>query len=290
MSAVPAEATPSPIPRRPNAQAPPPQKPVPKPHPRLPILKKLRFQCNDLGHTGAGQFFQNTDPSFDLREAVDTVLSILYEPSATNDHIPPVRSVTLVLEDMGGVAYTKGMDLDNDHKEIHLCLSYISSIQREDEDKVRREILGVIVHEMVHCWQWNGKGTCPGGLIEGIADFVRLKAGLGADHWKEKKGEKWDAGYQHTAYFLDWIERSKGAGSIRRMNGALQHEKYDEAKFWKDLFGQGVDEMWTKYQESVDDDQGEEHTRHRTATSSPKHQSLICKEEGSYTATPSFNS
>lgn len=39
--------------------------------------------------------------------------------------------------------------------------------------------MGVCVHEMVHCWQWNAKGTCPGGLIEGIADYVRLRSGLG---------------------------------------------------------------------------------------------------------------
>ena len=217
-------------------------------------MDKLRFRCNDLSHAGARIFFSNTDPSIDIREVVDTVLGILYVPSATNDHIPPVRSVTLVLEDMGGVAYTKGMDLDNDHKEIHLCLSYVSGIPREDDEKLRREIIGVLVHEMVHCWQWNGRGACPGGLIEGIADFVRLRAGLAAAHWKESKGEKWDAGYQNTAYFLDWIEREKGSGSIRKMNGALQHVKYDEAKFWKDLFGQNVDDIWTKYQESIEDE------------------------------------
>jgi hypothetical protein len=26
-----------------------------------------------------------------------------------------------------------------------------------------------LVHEVVHCYQYNGKGACPGGLIEGIA-------------------------------------------------------------------------------------------------------------------------
>ena len=45
--------------------------------------------------------------------------------------------------------------------------------------------------------------TCPGGLIEGIADWVRLRAGLGAKHWKQEADGKWDAGYQHTGYFLE---------------------------------------------------------------------------------------
>lgn len=36
---------------------------------------------------------------------------------------PPTRSVTVFLEDMGGVAYTTGTDLDNDHKEIRTYIS-----------------------------------------------------------------------------------------------------------------------------------------------------------------------
>lgn len=46
----------------------------------------------------------------------------------------------------------------------------------------------------VHCWQYNGKRTCPGGLVEGIADFVRLRDGLSPPHWK-KGGTNWDEGY-----------------------------------------------------------------------------------------------
>lgn len=32
--------------------------------------------------------------------------------------------------------------------------------------------MGVLVHEMVHCFQYNAKGTCPGGLVEGIAGMI----------------------------------------------------------------------------------------------------------------------
>jgi len=36
----------------------------------------------------------------------------------------------------------------------------------------------VIYHEVAHSWQWFGAADrVPGGLIEGIADYVRLKAG-----------------------------------------------------------------------------------------------------------------
>jgi hypothetical protein len=38
-------------------------------------------------------------------------------------------------------------------------------------------VTGVLYHEVTHVWQWNGQGRANGGLIEGIADYVRLKAG-----------------------------------------------------------------------------------------------------------------
>ena len=38
-----------------------------------------------------------------------------------------------------------------------------------NEARARHEIQGVLTHEMVHCFQYNAKETCPGGLIEGIA-------------------------------------------------------------------------------------------------------------------------
>lgn len=46
------------------------------------------------------------------------------------------RSVTLVLREMDGVAYTTGSDLDNDHKEIHFNTSYIAGVP---EDRRRKE-------------------------------------------------------------------------------------------------------------------------------------------------------
>lgn len=63
---------------------------------------------------------------------------------------------------MPGVAHTFG---SASHKEIHFSLDHI----RNSEARARDEILGVLTHEMVHCYQHNGAGKCPGGLIEGIA-------------------------------------------------------------------------------------------------------------------------
>ena len=164
---------------------------------------------------------------------------------------------------MGGVAYTTGIELDDDHKEIHFSLQYLQN--RADAVKSNNEIQGVLVHEMVHCWQYNGEGTCPGGLIEGIADFVRLKAGLVPMHWKRptKRGGSWDQGYQLTAYFLEWLEgRTRSKDVVVRINQELRIGKYEEETFWKKVCGKGVEELWGEYQEGLEEvEQGEEKDR-----------------------------
>lgn len=145
---------------------------------------------------------------------------------------------------MDGVAYTTGSDLDPDHKEIHFSLDYIAGIPSE---RVASEILGVIRHEMVHCWQYNGHNTCPGGLIEGIADWVRLKDGFCPPHW-HRGGSRWDDGYQNTAYFLEWLEERFGEGTVMAINGCMRKEQYCE-DIWGTLCRGGkVKELWGEYQ------------------------------------------
>ena len=144
---------------------------------------------------------------------------------------------------MGGVAYTTSNDLDEEHKEIHLSLEYIDA---QPDNRVRAEILGVITHEMVHVWQWSASGT-PVGLIEGIADYVRLKAGFSPPHWSRTPSEKWDAGYERTGFFLEWLEQMYGSGKVVQINGLLKGERY-ESKIWKEIFGHDVDDLFKTYQ------------------------------------------
>jgi len=227
----------------------------PHPKPGFPT-PKLRLEVRDLTHPGALVFFGTTNPATVLSDAVTTVLQTLYIPfkGDAND-ITPTRSITLVLRSMEGVAYTTGIDLDDDHKEVHFSLDYISHIPDSSPRRQRDEIEGVIVHEVVHCWQWNALGTAPGGLIEGIADFVRLRAGLSPPHWKREGGGDWDAGYQHTAYFLEWVESKFGGGSVMRINEHLRNKKYDEQRFWKDLFGNSVHDLWNEYTRTLETDE-----------------------------------
>lgn len=255
---------------------------------------KLRLHAEELRHPSSTSFFTLVpDVTSILDFALDNITKYLYtsperksKPTQRNNKIvrpsfdplvPPTRSVTLFLRDFGGVAYTTGTELDNDHKEIHLSLPYIKHCESL-ADPVR-ELTGVLTHELVHCYQHTKPPTTsndakkiphpPGGLIEGIADFVRLKAHLDPPHWKKpqsasERASKWDAGYQHTAYFLAWIEDVwVGEGAIGMLNDRLLRVGYvgeekekstsGEVGFWRGLCGMEVAELWAEYGRFLDD-------------------------------------
>ncbi|BAT93910.1 Basic secretory protease [Vigna angularis] len=145
-----------------------------------------------------------------------------------------VQKVTLYVDDMDGVAYAS-------NNEIHLSGRYVGNYQGD----VKREITGVLYHEMVHIWQWNGNGGAPGGLIEGIADYVRLKANYAPSHWvKPGQGQKWDQGYDVTARFLDYCESLK-SGFVAELNQKMRTAYSDQ--FFVDILGKSVDQLWNEY-------------------------------------------
>ncbi|GAA5976254.1 hypothetical protein JCM11641_001095 [Rhodosporidiobolus odoratus] len=240
---------------------------VSAPVPPIAKLPKFHLRVLDLAHPGAQAFFHAVpNPSQALRSAAESVLSALYPPSlpSTSDKTPPaapppVRSVTLHLHAFEGVAYTCGSDLDNEHKELHLSLSYLEGVSsrcRGDLAQLKHEIEGVLVHELVHAFQYDGEGSVPSGVIEGIADWVREQAGVGAPHWREKvnEGERWDAGYEKTGYFLRWLSvRCNNPLLVPQINLAMHTSRWDGGKHLKRLLeGQEVEDLWDKYRRELE--------------------------------------
>ncbi|KAI1300040.1 BSP-domain-containing protein [Xylaria venustula] len=226
-----------------NGDSSPSVEEFPEPH--------LRLHLNDLTDHGTSIFLSSITPSTLLPSAVSRVQKALYVHPKKGFHIPSTRSVTVIVRPMDGVAYTTGIDLDPEqHKEIHFSSHYITSIS---PDRRSHEIEGVLVHELVHCYQHNGHGYAPGGLIEGVADWVRLGAGLAPPHWQkgEEVNGKWDAGYQHTAYFLQYLEERFGEGTVRRLNEGLRTSKYEEKSFWTGILGRPVEQLWEDYKKQA---------------------------------------
>ncbi|CAL9222972.1 unnamed protein product, partial [Arabidopsis halleri] len=86
------------------------------------------------------------------------------------------------MENGNGVAYNSG-------NEIHFNAGYLAGVSGD----IKREFTGVVIHEVVHSWQWNGGGRASGGLIEEIADFLSMKTG---------RGDRWDQGYDGFFFFF----------------------------------------------------------------------------------------
>jgi hypothetical protein len=211
----------------------------------------------DVSSDGAQAFLSQVDLASLLSTAVHECLDLLYPDAPAADAPRPVRSVTLVLRSFPGVAHTRGSELDDEHKEIHLSTDHVRGIA--PAGRVRDEVVGVVCHEMVHCWQWDARGTCPGGLIEGIADYVRLRCGHGPPHWERRWTDcAWDDGYERTAYFLEWLECRFGPGTVVRINARLRDREYEEKSFWESCCGSDIDTLWKQYCDDCDGKFGSE--------------------------------
>ncbi|KAM5549478.1 hypothetical protein ABKV19_000748 [Rosa sericea] len=167
-----------------------------------------------------------------LISAADFIWKIFQQRAAADRK--SVAKVSLFIDNMDGVAYAS-------NNQIHVSASYIAGYSGD----VKKEITGVLYHETTHIWQWNGNGQAPGGLIEGIADFVRLKAGYAPSHWvKPGQGDRWDQGYDVTARFLDYCNSLK-AGFVAELNNKLKTGY--SVNYFADILGKNVNQLWADY-------------------------------------------
>ncbi len=74
---------------------------------------------------------------------------------------------------------------------------------------------------------------------------MRLQRKFIPPHWKRTPGDKWDAGYQSTAFFLEWVDQRVGEGHVRKLNEAMV-ERYEES-LWTTLTGHTIESLWKKY-------------------------------------------
>ncbi|KAF8079104.1 plant basic secretory protein [Lyophyllum atratum] len=215
--------------------------PTPILEPEWPV-PQLSLRIDDLAHPPASIFLEAVDPLTALREAVIASFTWLYTPETAPKN---VETLVLILRPMPGVAHATG---GTHHKEIHFSLDYIA----KSANRARDEIRGVLTHEIVHCFQYDAEESCPGGLIEGIADYVRLRAGFAPPHWTQRGGDEWDAGYETTGYFLAWLEGKYGEGTIRKLNGHMNGVPYDKGIF-KQCTGMSVKKLWIMYCAHLED-------------------------------------
>lgn len=195
---------------------------------------------DNTGNSGGGVLFKNkigVDYSLQtLSCATDFVWKIFQQNNSADRK--DVKNITLFIENSDGVAFV----VDN---EIHFSANYLGNYSGHDHN-LKREFTGVLYHETARIWQWDGKNSIPVGLIQGIADFVRLKAKYIPSHWVYPGfvGSSWDQGYDVTARFLDYCN-SLGNGFVAKLNKKLKRGY--SAHYFVDLLGKSVDQLWSDY-------------------------------------------
>ncbi|XP_030944605.1 uncharacterized protein LOC115969166 [Quercus lobata] len=192
---------------------------------------------NNARNTPGGVRFNNEIGSKYSKQTLISATDFIWRLFQQNSNADRknVAKVSLFIDDMDGVAYAR-------NNEIHVSARYINGYS----GNVKTEITGVLYHESTHIWQWNGNGqSTPGGLIEGIADYVRLKAGYAPSHWvKPGQGDRWDQGYDVTALFLDYCNSLRN-GFVAELNKKLRNGY--SANFFVELLGKNVDQLWKDY-------------------------------------------
>ncbi|CAI0423945.1 unnamed protein product [Linum tenue] len=99
---------------------------------------------------------------------------------------------------------------------------------------------------MARVWQWNGDGQANPGLIDGIANYVRMKANLApvGQSTKPKCGGRWDQGGDVTARFLDYCD-SMRKGFVADLNMKMKYSYSDN--YFQQLLGKSVNQVWRQY-------------------------------------------
>ncbi|XBJ24200.1 hypothetical protein VPH35_002136 [Triticum aestivum] len=158
-----------------------------------------------------------------LSDASSFTWGIFNQPDPSDRRPADGDTVTLAVRDTDGIASTSGST-------IQLSARSVGGITG---DNLKEQVDGVLYHEVAHVWQWGlQEYGAHSGIFEGIADYVRLKAGYVAANWvKEGGGDRWDQGYDVTARFLDYCDSLK-AGFVAEMNGKLK-DGYSDDYFGK---------------------------------------------------------
>jgi hypothetical protein len=182
---------------------------------------------------GDGKLFQDTlgDAVSTVQRASRTICRLLYTDPA---EVPSRPTVKLVVEKKRGIAYTS-------KHEVHASSEYFA---RYRKGSLRYEILGVLHHELTHVWQSGGKSW----VIEGIADYVRYRSNF-FPITNRHLGGKYDASYQTTGFFFDWLETQQ-PGFVHHLNQRLKTDRFSETWF-AELTGKDAPTLWSEYQAAI---------------------------------------
>lgn len=174
---------------------------------------------------------------------INNVYHIMYGDDKDAFSLSIVEHITIKIFPFEGVAFTHD-GYKYGTKIINISSTYI---KKKHESQLLHELDGVFCHELVHVFQFNGFKTAPGGFIEGLADFYRLRLGMNPPHWDRKNlPKKWDEGYEKTGFFLEWLD-TKFPGSVTAINIYLRDHRWYDADVFQIITGLSIHKLFNMY-------------------------------------------
>jgi hypothetical protein len=188
------------------------------------------------------------DPEALVQDIGRKVCRILYREA---EEVPDSTHLTLRIEyAVGDVAWKAG---DGADITVMISTDHLQNLANQGAD-MATEVIGILFHEMAHMYQHDDDdgGGVDGGLIEGIADFVRIEAGYTPTGAEPSGDGNWNDGYTHTGFFLLWIEEQH-TDFLYALNLSMSSE---DGKTWTlqsfvDITGKTVEQLWDEYRDSL---------------------------------------
>ncbi|KAI3702377.1 hypothetical protein L6452_28114 [Arctium lappa] len=169
-----------------------------------------------------------------MRTSNNFIWSVVFQQNDPSDQKPVDLIILYIAEFEGPTGIQWGTN-------INVSSLYVKGL----EGDVKWQFTGLMYHEMTHVFQWDGEGTAPLMLIEGIADYALLISSYAPSQFPKKgEGDKWDEGYGITARFLEYCDGITPS-FVAKLN-KMMRVKYD-VKYFEKLTGKPVDQLWKEY-------------------------------------------
>lgn len=130
---------------------------------------------------------------------------------------------------------------------IHINSEYITG-------SLEDEIRGLLYRETGRLWLWDGGRKAPLGLLEGMAEYIKLVAGFNVPtpsvlmNVLDNAERVWDAGGLVTAMYLQYCEGIK-SGFVADLNARMEKEWKDD--LLEEILGESVTMVWSEFKKII---------------------------------------
>jgi hypothetical protein len=193
----------------------------------------------NLDPAGGGKVF--TDNVKNATDFVQTlarkVCSILYR---SPPEVPPIARITLVIQPIANISPTIGGTASGNTANFNSNY-FVAFANSHTPDDVLYELSGIGAHLISFMYE---RGPAPTGVLSGINDFVRYRAGYTRDSLR-RKGGNWDDGYMTTGFFFAYLD-DEYPNFVYRLN-LVDGTGYNVTAF-QVFTGKDVLTLWNEYQ------------------------------------------